>query len=45
MCFKGFFEGQEGQITTLQKISKKTDGAKLNFVSFVFFDIFCKVVI
>ena len=45
MYFKGFFEGQEGQITTLQKISEKTDGAKLNFVSSIFSDIFCKVAI
>ena len=30
MYFKGFFVGQEGQITTLQKISEKTDGAKFN---------------
>ena len=33
MWFKGFFEGQEGHITTLQKISEKTDGAKLNLWS------------
>ena len=45
MYFKGFFDGQEGQITTLQKISEKTDGAKLNFVSSIFSGIFCEVVI
>ena len=29
--FKGFLEGQGGQIATLQKISSKLDNAKMNF--------------
>ena len=45
MYFKGFFEGQEGQITTVQKNPKKMDDAEMNFASSFFFDIFCTVVI
>ena len=43
--FKGFLEGQEGQTDTLQKISWKTNNAKMNFGSSVFYNIFCKVTI
>ena len=32
MYFKGFLEGQEGQIATLQKISWETDDAKMNSI-------------
>ena len=40
MCFKGFLEGQEGQIGTLQKISENMDDAKMNFESSIYSDIF-----
>ena len=31
MGFKGFLEGQEGEIATLQKISQNMDDPKMNF--------------
>ena len=45
MDLKGFLEGQEGHITTVQKISEKMDDAEMNFASSIFSDIFCKVAI
>ena len=44
MSFKGFLEGQAGQIATLQKISGKMDDAKIIFSWSIFSDIFCKVI-
>ena len=45
LIFKGFLEGHEGQIPILQKILQKTNDAEMNFASFIFCDISCKIVI